>query len=74
MGVRVESRGCFFYDFVTLVSGGRAIRHTSDDGSHHIPRQSPVAELSFITLTIHLCNGPNDKNLVKPRKTCFLSL
>ena len=36
--------------------------------------QSPIAELSFVTLTIHLCNGLNDKNLVKPRKTCFLSL
>ena len=34
--------------------------------------QSPIAELSFVTLTIHLCNGLNDKNLVKPRKTCFL--
>ena len=37
-------------------------------------RQSPIAELSFVTLTVHLCNGPNDKNLVKPRKTCFLSV
>ena len=36
--------------------------------------QSPIAELSFVTLTIHLCNGLNDKNLVKPRKTRFLSL
>ena len=33
--------------------------------------QSPIAELSFVTLTIHLCSGLNDKNLVKPRKTCF---
>ena len=27
--------------------------------------------MSFVTLTIHLCNGLNDKNLLKPRKTCF---
>ena len=33
-----------------------------------------LAELSFVTLTIHLCNGLNDKNLVKPRKTCFLTI
>ena len=33
-----------------------------------------LAELSFVTLTIHLCNGLNDKNLVKPRKTCFLTV
>ena len=32
------------------------------------------AELSLVTLTIHLCNWLNDKNLVKPRKTCFLSV
>ena len=40
----------------------------------HDNDQSPIAELSFVTLTIHPCNGLNDKNLVKPRKTCFLSL
>ena len=33
-----------------------------------------LAELSFVTLTIHLCNGLNDKNLVKPRKTCFITV
>ena len=33
-----------------------------------------IAELSFIIFTIHLCNGLNDKNLVKPRKTCFLTV
>ena len=32
------------------------------------------ADLSFVTLTIHLCNGLNDKNLVKPRKTCFITV
>ena len=37
----------------------------------HQNTQSPIAELSFVTLTIHLCYGPN---LVTPRKTCFLSL
>ena len=31
-----------------------------------------LAELSFVTLTIHLCDGLNDQNLVKPRKKCFL--
>ena len=30
-----------------------------------------LLELSFVTLTIHLSNGLNDKNLVKPRKMCF---
>ena len=33
-----------------------------------------LAELSFVTLTIRLCNGVNDKNLVKPRNTCFLTV
>ena len=33
-----------------------------------------LAELSFVTLTIHLCNGLNDKNLVKPRQTCFINV
>ena len=32
------------------------------------------AELSFVTFTIHLCDGLNDKNLVKPRKSCFFFL
>ena len=27
-----------------------------------------------VTLTIHLCKWLNDKNLVKPRKTCFLTV
>ena len=31
--------------------------------------RSLLAELSFVTLTIHLCSGLNDKNLVKRRKT-----
>ena len=31
-----------------------------------------LAELSFDTLNIHLCNGLNDKNLVKPGKRVFL--
>ena len=31
-------------------------------------------ELSFVTLTIHLCNGLNDKKLFKPRKTCFITV
>ena len=30
------------------------------------------AEMSFVTLTIHLCNGLNDKNLNELRKTCFM--
>ena len=33
-----------------------------------------LAELSFVTLTIHLCNMLNDMNLVKPRKTCFITV
>ena len=33
-----------------------------------------LAELSFVILTIHLCNGLNYKNFVKPRKTCFLTV
>ena len=33
-----------------------------------------LAELSFVTLTIHFFNGLNDKNLVKPRKSCFLTV
>ena len=37
-------------------------------------RPNLLAELSFVTLTIHLCNGLNDKNLVKQRKTCFLTV
>ena len=32
------------------------------------------AELSFVTLNIHLCKGLNDKNLVKRRKTCFITV
>ena len=57
-----------------FMSAMLTIRHTSGDGIHHIPRQSPLAELSFVTLTIHLCNGLNDKNLVKLGKTCFLTV
>ena len=34
--------------------------------------QSPIAELPFVIPYIHLCNGLNDKNLVKLRKACFL--
>ena len=30
-----------------------------------------LAELSFVTLTIHLCNGLNDKNLVKTEENVF---
>ena len=37
-------------------------------------RPNLLAELSFVTLTIHLCNGLNDKNLVKQGKTCFLTV
>ena len=33
-----------------------------------------LAELSFVTLTIHLCNGLNDKNFFKLRKMCFLTV
>ena len=33
-----------------------------------------LAELSFVTLTIHLCYGLDYKNLVKPRKTWFFLL
>ena len=33
-----------------------------------------LEELSFVTLTIHLCNGLNDKNFIKQRKTCFLTV
>ena len=31
------------------------------------------AEL-FVILTIHLCNGLNDNNLVKSWKTCFITV
>ena len=31
-----------------------------------------TAELSFVTLNMHLFNGPNDKNLVNPRKNVLL--
>ena len=37
-------------------------------------RPNLLAELSFVTLTIHLCDGLNNKNLVKQRKTCFLTV
>ena len=37
-------------------------------------RPNLLAELSFVTLTIHLCNRLNDKDLVKQRKTCFLTV
>ena len=30
-----------------------------------------LAELSFVTLTIHLCNGLNDMNLVKTEENVF---
>ena len=36
-------------------------------------RQYP-SRVDVLTLTMHLCNGLNDKNLVKPRKTCFLTV
>ena len=32
------------------------------------------AELSFVALTIHLCNGLNDKNLGKTKKLHFVQL
>ena len=32
------------------------------------------AELSLGTLTIHPCNGLNDKNLVKSRNMCFITI
>ena len=31
-----------------------------------------LAELSFVTLTIHLCNGLNDKNLVRGKHVFLL--
>ena len=37
----------------------------------HLSKDNLPAELSFVILTIHLCNGLNDKNLVKPRKNVF---
>ena len=46
-------------------------RHNDDN---LMIQQSPKAELSFVTLTIRLCDGLNDKILVKPRKTCVLTV
>ena len=43
-------------------------------GMFRCARDNLQAELSFFILTIHLCNGLNDKNLVKTRKTCFMSV
>ena len=35
-------------------------------------RPNLLAELSFVTLTIHLCNGLNDKNLVRGKRVFLL--
>ena len=43
-----------------------------DLGPNFTERANLQEELSFVTLTIHLCNGLNNKNLVKPRKTYFI--
>ena len=45
-----------------------------DEVSSHTALDDLLAELSFVTLTIHLCNGLNDNNLAKPRKTYFLTV
>ena len=46
-------------------------RNTESCKSNSTEDGNLLAELSFITLTIHLCDGLNDNNLVKPKKTLF---
>ena len=46
--------------------------HRSHAYSSNLLQPNLLVELSFVILTTHLCNGLNDNNLVKPRKTCIL--
>ena len=63
---------------IGIFTGGTSVRSKNiftaisryPTGKHEV-KTDPLAELSFVTLTIHLYYGLNDNNLVKPSETCF---
>ena len=47
-----------------------AFHHFGTQGCSRVDNDL-LAELSFVILAIHLCNGLNDKNLVKTEENVF---